>query len=481
LKERVDSQNKLLDIQTARISDLTTYLGAFGIILTILTFFASFVVFLSVKARAIKEARDTATEWFNKNGKQDMDRLLGDTRADLDDFRAYTASQRQRVEKAAQAEIEALQIAMQRPQNPVTGTAVSASAEIDPLQQLVDQLKQKPESDYAFSDWNTRAFNAYREQNFALAGEYWLKAANARNTTHSDLATSMLNAAVALHFDGKDERSLDLYDGLVGRFGTASEAVLREQAAKALSNKSVMLIKQERYEDAITASNDLLALYGKAPETALQEQVGRALANKGEASIKLGRCDEAIESANEILAHFGLSMEIALREQVGRALFLKSAALTELQRFAEAIEAANEVETRFGAAPEAVFRDIVAASENVKGFATLMISKQHWTDIEKRALDLQAALACFERAKFDNGSPHQPFVFGNMAYALFLLSRMDEARRALTEALRKGGKKLRDAEVKDTERFPLQEDAEFRALIDDVWKELHPEDDTKRI
>ncbi len=464
LKERIDAQQNLLDIQTARISDLTIYLGAFAIILAVLAIFAGWFGFITVTNRAKEEAKKAANEWFTEHGQKQIEKALADFEDDLES--------KKKLAQDAVDEISKLQAKLQFAPARAKEAVPSMPAETDPLQLLVEQLKQKPESDYAFADWNARAFDAYRQGKFSLAAEYWLRAANSRNPSRGELAVSISNAGVALIEDGKHERALELYNDLLARFGTATELPLREQVARALVNKGNALRLLTRYEEAINVCDEVLARFGTATELPLREQVARALLSKGAVLDQLTRYEEAISLCNEILARYGTATELPLRVQVAAALASKGGTLHSLNRYEEAIEVYGEVLARFGTATEPPLREQVGIAETGKGFAQLITAKQRWREDTERRSRLQHALECFDRAL--NGPIDRPIALGNKAYALFLLGRIDEAREPLRQALADGGVKLKDAEIKDTESFTVHEDEGFRSLISNLWNELHP-------
>jgi tetratricopeptide (TPR) repeat protein len=79
---------------------------------------------------------------------------------------------------------------------------------------------------------------------------------------------------------GKAEEAIKAFTAIVDRLSTSTDADRREQVAKALFNKGIMLGTFGRSQDAIAVYNELLDRFGTATELALREQVAKALFNK---------------------------------------------------------------------------------------------------------------------------------------------------------------------------------------------------------
>jgi tetratricopeptide (TPR) repeat protein len=89
-------------------------------------------------------------------------------------------------------------------------------------------------------------------------------------------ARALFNKGITLGALGRSEDAIAAYDDVVGRFGLATEAPLREQVAMALVNKGVTLGALGRSEDAIAAYDDVVDRFGLATEAPLREQVAMA-------------------------------------------------------------------------------------------------------------------------------------------------------------------------------------------------------------
>jgi tetratricopeptide (TPR) repeat protein len=138
-----------------------------------------------------------------------------------------------------------------------------------------------------------------------------------------------------------------VYDEPVVRSGD-SELAIREQVAKALTNKAFTLGQLNRAADALAVYDDVVARFGDAPEPAIREQVAKALANKAFALGQLDRAADALPAYDELVVRFGDAPEPVLREQVAKALVNKAITLGRLERPTEALATYDEVIARFG-------------------------------------------------------------------------------------------------------------------------------------
>lgn len=429
--KRLDQQNKLLDSFSARIGDISIFLTGFGLL-------AGLVGYFTVRSRAQKEARIAAEEWMEKEGQKAID-------AKLEGLDSHIATQKdaatakieafggdiEKLQANAVAQIAEQQKQMSTLQKPMDGSVQTQLSPTngDPISQLVEALKHKPEAEYGFDDWNARAHDAYKRGNIALAAEYWLQAARGGKANGAMLAQSLSNAGIALGQLNREEESIAVYDEVVSRYGGAPEATLRRQVAAVLINKGVSLKQLNRDEEAIAVCEEVVSRYDSAPEAVLRELVAQALVNKGGF---LGR----------------------------------------LNRYDEAIAVSDEVESRYGSTPEAALRELVAQANNVKGFTLLCRAKENWINETARLVNLQAAATLFTQSEKEISN--KPLVWGNQAYTFFLLGQADVARPLLKKALQQKGEWLYKATLDDLNVHPVSPDTDFRALLEEAWAEVKP-------
>lgn len=549
--KRFEQQDKLLDSFSSRISDLSMFLTFFGLAAGLLGYF-------TVSSRAKNEARAAAAEWMEREGQKAIDAKLRELDSHIANEKEAATKKLSKLYGDAAADIAERQKQMSAIQKSIDFSIQEQTSltDSDPISQLVEALKHKPEAEYGFDDWNARAHDAYAKGNFALGAEYWLQAARGGKGNGTQVAQSLFNAAFSLFKVNRNKEAIDVYDEVVSRYGNAPELALREQVSKALTNKGLALNQLKSHEEAIAVFDEAISRYGDAPEVSLREQVANALLYKCVALGQSGREEEAIRVSDEIVSgyggapetvfrdrvaralsvknlalnrlkrygeavavsddivlRYGGALEMALREQVARALLNKAAALRKLDRKEDAIAVSDEIVSRYGSAPEAELRIQVAdallskcialnelnryeesmavcdemvarygnAPEaelqlrvsrafNSKGFALLCHAKSIWSEEAARISNLQAASTLFAQAEKTTDS--KPMVWGNQAYAAFLLGQPESARPLLKQALQEGGEEFFLLEQTDLNIHPVPADTEFRILLEELWAEV---------
>ncbi|NOT19357.1 MAG: hypothetical protein HOP24_03655 [Sideroxydans sp.] len=470
-----------LDSQDKRIGDLNFTLTMFGAFLTVLGVVAGFAGWVSVRDRAREETRETAKIWFEDNAS-DLEREIADLRRRVQEnhdlvekLKGEAESHFKSATNDVQANAEATKDQIQKYMSDLAGKGASGESppkvvDGNALEKMEQKLRNKPEAEYSFDDWNTRAFSAWNNSDFEGAARYWRSAAQATDPGDVQIARTLLNAGITLGQMKRIDEAIVMYDEVVLRFGEATEAALREQVANALVNKGVTLGQMNRNDEEIAVYDEVVLRFGEATEAALREQVATALVNKGITLGQMNRNDEAIAVNDEVVLRFGEATEAALREQVATALVNKGITLGQMKRNDEAIVVYDEVELRFGEATEAALREQVASALNGKGFRLLCRAKQCWADKVVRKSDLQAAATLFERVFKDNAN--KPMVQGNQAYTAFLLGQPEAARPLLRQALQQGGEELYTGTLGDLDIHPVPLDEEFRDMLETLWAEV---------
>ncbi len=441
VKERMDE--RVGDL-AHHLTILSSVIGAFGVLLTVV----GLVGWVSVKDRASNEVRD----WIEEKGQEKLGELIkqkekefdADLKQRIDSKLKEFESQLENMKKAvAQKQKETLDNFDELVANAKTAIEMkqqqfsipeSNTVPLNPLPQndkaiseLAELLKHKPESEYTFDNWNTRAFDAVNAGQLDDAIYHWRASINVKDATKKQAAQSLYNTGVALGELNRSEEAIAVYDEVEQCFGEATEPALREWVAKALVNKGITL-------------------------------------------GQLNRCEEEIAMYDAMMKRFEEASEPALREQVATALVNKGVALEELNRSKEAIATYNEVLKRFGVASESALRGLVARAQNGKGFNLFCRAKANWQDEVTRNVDLKAALALFKQAEAEN--PSKAIVWGNQAYCHFLLSQTQPVRALLQQALQQGGEEFYQATLSDLAIHPVPPDADYRILLDEVWAEV---------
>ena len=202
--QQIDALEKRLNDQVNRVSDVGSSVDRFGVIVAVLGTLTTVVLaavgligYFSASARAIKEAQVASKKWFDDNSdklKNEIEQLrakASESHKVIDD-QVKTFAQKC---AAAEAQIAAQQLAMEKPSSPKISPI---SADNAALKDLAEDLKQKPEANYSFKDWNTRAFAAYLSNDFEDAAYFWGKAAAVPNIDAENVAKAAMNKGVTL-------------------------------------------------------------------------------------------------------------------------------------------------------------------------------------------------------------------------------------------------------------------------------------------
>ena len=521
IKKQVETQKETVNAFDKRIEDIDYYINFYSILITLVALFVSLATFFSASSKAKNEARESAENWF----KQNENNLLKDIDALKERLKKYEVDAKNDIAQAIQnIQVGINENASQLVKDAQKGTSADFKSTVitanpsPELKAASEELKNKPESQYTFNDWNTLGFAAYAENNLAFAAEYWGKAAIATDASNGASANALFNKGITLDLLNKHEEAIACYDELIQRYGSSAELNLQLQVAKALVSKGVVLGKQNTPDKAIDCFNEVIRRFDTTAFIQLQERVANALGNKGVALRSQNKHDEEIACYDEILKRFSLSTEPELQEhivsaylnkgvlltdkknmpneaiacydqviqRVGsstdqtlsvvsvNALSNKASALTALDRLDEANSIYDSIFQQFGSSTIPSLKDISNRCLNGKGYILILRAKLAWEDEASRAKNLQEALQLFNAADYTLQKNVEEFLLGNLAYCLWLLERSAETIDPLTKALKIGGSSLRDAELKDTEIHSVPPDAGFRDLINKVWQDLHP-------
>lgn len=140
---------------------------------------------------------------------------------------------------------------------------------------------------------------------------------------------------------------------------------------------------------------------------------------------------------------------------------------------------AVEAATRFSTDPAA--RVQWGRSLNGLGFIELMDAKEARAAVGE--LDaaaeqafrwgLKQALARFDQALAVLAEPtYRSFVTGNKAYALALLGRTEDAKKAFRAGFAEGGRGAYVGQIRDLEYFAIPEDRAVRRMLDEIWEDM---------
>jgi tetratricopeptide (TPR) repeat protein len=417
----VAGQKDRLDAFDKRISDINFYLAIYAILGTIIAIAVSLLALFTAGSKA----EESAKNWFKQNEN--------DLRERLKKLEYDVLTHAQNTKQAMTADAEALKFEKENiQQSMMVGSIITASTDNPQLESAANSLKQKPEAQYNFDDWNTRAYAAVSENKIALAAEYWSNAALSQGATDLEIARALYNQGVSLGRLKQYESSIASYSELIDRFGTSTLPAMETLVATALVGKGARYEQLNEFAKAIASYSEVISHFGESTVLDLQIHVARSLVNKGNAHGESSQFKEATASHNEAIRRFGASSEPALQEQVTRAM-------------------------------------------NSIGYTTLLYAKQIWAKPIERKRNLTSALGIFKNAttKPQGNTYSKAILLGNMAYTYWLLGQKAKAKIILREALLLGNEEFRDIQLKDIEIHRVPPDAGFRDLINKVWQELH--------
>lgn len=434
LQTRLDNQDKRLDDQQSRISDIGLYISLFGILITLVVAALGLIGYFSVRNRAREEARMESKKWFDEQAqsltqtisgfeeqlasqKQNLDQQVNlhsaDMRAKTTDFMDLVESRKKNLQN------EMLQSHTSIEFKPVISATSPAAHALD---EVANQLRNKPESSYSFEDWNNRAFAALQANQLEEAAYFWQRASEISIADSYDIANALYNRGITLTQLGRSEDAIAVYSEFLARFGNVTELPLLKSVAIAQFNKGVELGKLERSDEAIGVYNDLLVRFGDTTDLPFREFVERALHNKGARLGQLGRNEEAITIYDDLLARLGDAANLPARELVAKTLFNKGIALSNLERSEEAIAVYNDLQSRFDNAVESTLVEHVANALFNKGIRLGKLERN-----EESLTAFNSFLTRFENSAELPLRAQVAWVYVNKGAQLYQLGRIEEA------------------------------------------------------
>ncbi len=460
------AQKQTIDAFGGRISDLEIYIALAAIIITLLAIGASLAGFVTAKSRA----EETAKTWFKENENGLRDRLKN-----LEDDVVSMAEQaRKTIERTRQK-------AMAEAEKNLSSASGSAPTQVSPetkasLTEADTALKDKPESQYTYSDWNIRAYAAHSNKNLALAAEYWGNAAQAQDASDLDIAKALVNQGIAFEQGKQTDKALASFEEVTKRFGTSLAPELQEPVARALINQGNNYEICKQTDKAQECYAEVLKHFRRSSAPALQEHIASALLNQGFGYAEGKQIDKALACFAEVIERYDASPIPLLQGYVATALLNQGSNYGLNNHADKALLVYAEVIRRFGASTLPTLQEAVAHAKNGVGFTKLLQAKRTWLDTKQRNVLLDEALILFRQAEVAPiRVPAKKTVYtGNVAYCLWLLGRTADATSPLREALRLGGEELRDAELADTKLHTVAEDAGFVVLVNTLWDEVKP-------
>ena len=379
-----------------------------------------------------------------------------------------------RQSRDAQEAINNLQEQLQKQDNRLSEQAQPTipTDQAKALQQSAEQLKEKPEADYSFEDWNTRAFDAYFAKQYDDAALYWKNASDSPNAVAIDKARALLNRADALYWLKRYDEIIITCKQLIDTYSSDNTPAIHEQVAKAMVKMGFALRQMEKPDEAIATYKKVIDTYSSDNSPAIRKQVAWAMNNMGFALEKMGKTDEVIATYKKVIDTYSSDNTPAIREQVAKAMYNMGVALGKMGKSDEKIDTYKKVIGTYSSDSSPAIREQVATAMNGMGFVRLMEAKKAWPDRDR-------ALALLREAQTDllaslGRWPEYGSAHGNLAYVLWLLGEQqaaEESFRTGLAATEDGGEELYRGTLDDIAQHPLAEDAGFRAMVEGLWAE----------
>lgn len=299
--EDLNKQNVIISAQDKRIGDLNLYLAIYAVIGGLLGVFVAIAAYLSAGSKARQEATQSSENWFNQNEKGLLSRLkiLEDSVSAkaMQAHNAIHATEQSVIEKGAET-------AQRMLVNSGSSIKVVSVEDKTNLNAADNVLKDKPESQFTFSDWSTRASASDANNNFALAADFWEKAAQTKGATDDQVIMALNNKGSKLRQINQPEQALSIFDDLIKRYSNSQNPVVRVMLAVVMANKGAVLLKQAKQAWMNTAQRHqllqkALAMFTNAESKlhileehyfAVLGDIAYAqwlLGNKGEAAVRL--------------------------------------------------------------------------------------------------------------------------------------------------------------------------------------------------
>ncbi|WP_306603395.1 tetratricopeptide repeat protein [Azonexus sp.] len=363
--KRLDAIDKRIDDQVNRVSDIgnavdrfTAISGWISILITVLLASGGLVGYFSVVAKAKREAKETASNWFAENEKE--------LRAKIDSLHSHARDNINHSVQSVQDSATEAQAVIERTQKTIglmqsdTSPNPDNDKDTKTLLRRTDELKDIPENNYSFDDWNTRAFAAYKAGKLEEATLYWEKATKVPTASLVNSAQAIFNQAFTLGQMGKTEEEIVLYDQLIDTYADDNTPALREQVAKAMGNKAVLLGEMEKNEEAIALCDQLIATYADDKTPALRNLVAQARFNKAVTLGKMEKNEEEIALYDQLIATYADDKTPALRNLVAQAMSNKAVTLGKMEKNEEAIALYNQLIATYADDKTPALRNLVA-------------------------------------------------------------------------------------------------------------------------
>jgi tetratricopeptide (TPR) repeat protein len=305
----------------------------------------------------------------------------------------------------------------------------------------------------------------------------WLqKSGSTDPRVHALIARAWFAGGVGYLEQAEFEKAIAYFDLVIETFAHDSDVALLDPVTSSIVNKGIALCRWHHPSDDNEDAQAIQALYDSvintykgSSELALRESLVSAQVNKAYLLSMIGKEDEALALYNQVIDEHSEAVEPVIREHVARAMINKAfsyGARHTPEATRTSIRLYDELVTKFPIAWKPTMRAKLGLAWNGLAFQRLLLAKWQLRNAQDATATLQAALDAIKKAKeFDEKSW---LIFGNEAYIRLLLGDREGARTTLALALQLGNEEARIAELSDTTVFPIPQDEEFKAWLNDT-------------
>lgn len=353
LNTRIDSASNQ---QHSALTRLEIMLAGFGIIFVAVSVGAGIFGYRTVTKIAQEQAQVQAKKWLDDQ-YESIEQRMDQYSQKMDSRESQVQQDREKYrEKLARALAAA----------PEIGRTSAESESESELQTKAKQtiieaataLQKKPESNYTFDDWRTRALAAYYDAKFNTALVYWDKATQVPDASRAQVVKALVSKSVTLDKFEQHEAAIVNYDEIVNRYGNDNDSEIKALCAKTLFDKGIALGKLKQYGEAIKACDEVVHRYGHENSTALKVACAEALVGKGAIFSQLEEYEEAMEAYNEVINRYGKDNNTALKIPCAKVLFNKVATLLH-RGDAAAIETFKDLIKHYGSDADPAIQAVV--------------------------------------------------------------------------------------------------------------------------
>ncbi len=326
---------------------------------------------------------------------------------------------------------------------------------------------------------------------------------------------ALAKKAVALYQLGDASGALDVYGLIREKFSSGMSPGVGKEVSVALFNEGILLHKLERFEAELLSYDDVLSRIDRGVGQEYKRLLASVLINKANVLGALGRNAEKIAVCDEILSRYEQDDESDSRDFIMDAMLYRADAMIEAGKQEDGLREYFAIIDRFGAGDdESARRAVLAAKicvareyaipgenqagrsieildevlseedryrdfENLllaarigRGFASVILAKERWSDISQRENLLHGAMKDFEAAVALG--PEDYIGWQNSSYCLYLLNgEVSEVIEMLRKALNLGAGEAFEAAISDTKIHPIAVlDESFESIVEREWSKI---------